>query len=84
MPDDPVAINWHPRAFLPLAIILNLAYWVIGQGLGGILTGSGTDPNAGPLFIVFAIAMYSLLPAPDRDTARALRPAPTAAGAAST
>jgi hypothetical protein len=58
-----VAISWHPRAFLALAVILNLAYWVIGQGLGGILTGSGTDPNAGPLFILFAIGLYSLLPA---------------------
>jgi hypothetical protein len=36
---------------------------VIAQGLGGILTGSGTDPNAGPLFILFAVALYSLLPA---------------------
>jgi hypothetical protein len=58
-----VASDWHPRAFLALAIILNLAYWVIGQGLGGILTGSGTDPNSGPLFVLFAIGLYSLLPA---------------------
>jgi hypothetical protein len=58
-----VAINWHTRAFLAAAIVLSLAYWVIGQGLGGVLTGSGTDPNSGPLLILFAIAMYSLLPA---------------------
>ncbi len=32
-------------------------------GLGGILTGSGTDPNAGPLFILFALALYPLIPA---------------------
>jgi hypothetical protein len=56
-----VAINWHPTAFLALAVILNLAYWVIAQGLGGILTGSGTDPNAGPLFILLAVGLYSLL-----------------------
>jgi hypothetical protein len=55
-----VAINWHPRTFLGLGAILNLAYWVLGQGLGGILTGSGTDPNAGLLFILLASAMYSL------------------------
>jgi hypothetical protein len=54
-----VATNWHPRTFLALGIILNLAYWVLGQGFGGILTGSGTDPNAGPLFIVLAFGMYS-------------------------
>jgi hypothetical protein len=64
-----VAINWHPRAFLALAIMLNLAYWVIAQGLGGILTGSGTDPNAGPLFILFAAGLYSLLPAREPDPA---------------
>jgi hypothetical protein len=64
-----VAISWHPRAFLALAVILNLAYWVIAQGLGGILTGSGTDPNAGPLFILFAVGLYSLLPAREPATA---------------
>jgi hypothetical protein len=56
-----VAINWRPRTFLGLGAILNLAYWVLGQGFGGILTGSGTDPNAGLLFILLAGAMYSLL-----------------------
>jgi hypothetical protein len=56
-----VAMNWHPRTFLALGVILNLAYWVLGQGFGGILTGSGTDPNAGPLFILLAFAMYSLV-----------------------
>jgi hypothetical protein len=58
-----VAIDWQPRYFLALAVILNLAYWLFGQGLGGILTGSGTDPNAGPLFILLALALYRLLPA---------------------
>jgi hypothetical protein len=56
-----VAINWHPRTFLALGAILNLAYWVLGQGFGGILTGSGTDPNAGLLFILLAGAIYSLV-----------------------
>jgi preprotein translocase subunit SecF len=41
-----VVLNWRPRAFLALAMILNLVYWVVAQGFGGILTGSGTDPNA--------------------------------------
>jgi hypothetical protein len=64
-----VAIDWHPRTFLSLAVGRNLAYWVLGQGLGGILTGSGTDPNAGPLFILFATGLYSLLPAREPATA---------------
>jgi hypothetical protein len=56
-----VALNWRPGAFLAVGVILNLAYWVLGQGFGGILTGSGTDPNAGPLFILLAFGMYSLV-----------------------
>jgi hypothetical protein len=74
-----VAINWHPRAFLAAAIVLNLAYWVLGQGLGGVLTGSGTDPNSGPLFILFAIRLYSLLPARAAGDPIALR-APAVCG----
>lgn len=66
-----VAINWRANTFLKLAIVLNLAYWVVGQGLGGVLTGSGTDPNAGPLFILLALAMYPLIGA---DTPMRARP----------
>ena len=43
-----VAINWRAKEFLCLAVILNLIYWVVGQGFGGILAGGATDPNAGP------------------------------------
>ena len=32
-------------------------FWVSGQGLGGIFTGSGTDPNTGPLIVLLALAM---------------------------
>jgi len=58
-----VALNWKPRVFLWIAIILNLAYWVVGQGGGGIVAGGATDPNAGPLFVVLSVAFYSLIPA---------------------
>jgi len=57
-----VAANWHPRLFLAVAVVLNLVYWVFGQGFGGIFQGGATDPNAGPLFVLFAYALYSLLP----------------------
>lgn len=59
-----VAIDWQARTFLWLAIYLNLIYWVVGQGFGGIATGTGTDPNAGPLFVVLAWTLYTLVPAP--------------------
>lgn len=37
--------------------VLSLAYWLVGQAFGGILTGTGTDPNAGPLFVLLALAL---------------------------
>jgi hypothetical protein len=56
-----VAKNWQPTPFIALAIVLNLVYWVIGQGFGGIFyTNSATDPNAGPLFVLLALVLYSL------------------------
>jgi len=55
-----VALGWRARPFLALAIGLNLAYWVLGQGFGGIFQGGATDPNAGPLFVLVAAVMWSL------------------------
>lgn len=65
-----VAANWHPKPFLALAVLLSLAFWVLGQGFGGIFAGGATDPNAGPLFVLFAFAMYSLIPLEQREAAR--------------
>jgi hypothetical protein len=57
-------LGWQTRPFLVLACLLSLAYWVLGQGLGGVFTGSATDPNAGPLFVLLAIAVhFTLTPA---------------------
>jgi hypothetical protein len=58
-----VAANWRPVPFVVLAIVLNMGYWVVGQGFGGIFyTNSATDPNAGPLFILLALVVLSLTP----------------------
>jgi hypothetical protein len=57
-----VAKNWRAKEFLILAAVLNLIYWVVGQGLGGMFQGGATDPNAGPLFMLLAYAMYHLVP----------------------
>jgi hypothetical protein len=72
-----VALDWHPKEFLVAAVVLNLVYWVVGQGFGGIFAGGATDPNAGLLFVVFAGAMYTLLPSeqPATETAREVPPA---------
>jgi len=72
-----VALDWHPKGFLVGAMVLNVAYWVLGQGFGGIFQGGATDPNAGLLFVLFACAMYSLVPyeQPATETARGGPPA---------
>ncbi len=54
-------LGWRTRPFIVLACLLSLAYWVLGQGLGGVFTGSSTDPNAGPLFVLLAFAVYFAL-----------------------
>lgn len=78
-----VAVDWRPRRFLTASILLNLAYWVVPQGLGGIFAGGATDPNAGPLFVLLACAMYPL--ASDRTANRQnQRSAPAPAAVATT
>jgi hypothetical protein len=55
----------RPTPFLAGGGILAAFFWVSGQGLGGIFTGSGTDPNTGPLIILLALAMVpAVLPDP--------------------
>lgn len=56
-----VALDWHPRRFIVASIVLNLAYWVLGQGFGGIVQGGATDPNAGLVFVLLGCAMYVLV-----------------------
>jgi hypothetical protein len=55
-----VAAGWRARWFLGLAIVLNLLYWTLGQGFGGMFEGGATDPNAGILFVLLALAMWPL------------------------
>jgi hypothetical protein len=51
-------------AFLLAGGLLAGILWITGQGfLGGILTGSGTDPNTGPLVVLLALAMVPARPA---------------------
>jgi len=46
------------RAAVLLAIVVALVIWVVGENFGGILTGSGTDPNSGPPLVLLAIAYW--------------------------
>ncbi len=47
------------RAGVVLAIVIAAFLWVC-EGLGGILTGSGTDPNSGLLLALLAVAFWPL------------------------
>jgi hypothetical protein len=62
--------RWR-RETLVLGILLSLLYWTFGQSLGGLTTGTATDPNAGPLFVLLAVALWPGAPqaksTPDLD-----------------
>jgi hypothetical protein len=53
---------WIPALRWPvliLGIVISLAYWVLGQDLGGPFWSEGaTDVNAGPLFVLLAVALF--------------------------
>ncbi len=53
--------RWR-RETLILGVLFSLIYWMLGQSLGGLTTGSATDPNIGPLFVLLAFAVWPTLP----------------------
>jgi hypothetical protein len=63
------------RTVLVLAIAVAAALWV-AQGLGGVLTGSATDPDSGPLLALLALCFW-----PHSGRAPTSRPAPAEAPA---
>lgn len=52
-----VAAGWHERALRWTAVVVAVAIWVLGEAFGGVLTGAGTDPNTGPLLVLFALGL---------------------------
>ncbi len=53
-----VALRILPRVALVISIVLAIGIWVFGEAFGGILTGQGTDPNSGPLWVLLALCMW--------------------------
>lgn len=48
----------RPSGFLMAGGVAAALFWMTGQGwLGNVFTGSGTDPNTGPLVVLLALAM---------------------------
>jgi hypothetical protein len=52
-----VLLHRWAKPLLALSVMIALVYFVVGQGMGGVLTGSGTDPGTGPLLILLAICL---------------------------
>lgn len=67
-------LSSRPGGFLALGSALALAMWVTGMGLGGVMTGMGTDPQTGPLVVLLAVSL-----APWRVPVRATAGTPLAA-----
>ena len=57
---------------LAVGSLLSLAYWVLGQNLGGpFWIGNATDVNAGPILVLLALAlMPAIVPTVQRSRAR--------------
>jgi hypothetical protein len=59
-----VAVGWgvHWPAIRPTALAAGIAaavvFWVVGQDLGTVMTGQGTDPGTGPLLVLLALTFW--------------------------
>ncbi|MCL4433991.1 MAG: hypothetical protein M1399_04375 [Actinobacteria bacterium] len=53
-----VAFRLHPRLMIAVSVVISLFVWIFGEGLGGILTGQGTDPNSGVLLVLLAGCLW--------------------------
>lgn len=59
-----VLIDWHRNLALVAGATIGVFLFLTSEFLGGILTGYGTDPNTGPLIVLFAALLWvSPLPA---------------------
>lgn len=56
-----VLINRRVRPFMWASVILSLIFWWVGQSFGQMFTPLGTDPNAGPLFVLLTLCAYPTL-----------------------
>jgi hypothetical protein len=48
------------RITIVVAVVMAMCIWVVGENFGGMFSGSGTDPNTGPLLVVVAMAYWPL------------------------
>ncbi len=61
---------------LTVGIVVSVVYWVVGQNLGGLFTGTATDPNLGPPMVLLALALWPRAGAPGTEPSNAAPAAP--------
>ncbi|MHB1715952.1 MAG: hypothetical protein ACYCV5_01200 [Acidimicrobiales bacterium] len=49
---------------LAVGIVVSIVFWVVGQNLGGLFTGTASDPNLGPPMVLLALALWPRTGAP--------------------
>ena len=54
-----------------LGVAVAIAGWVLVQGMGDLTSGQATDPNAGPLIVLLAVAAMCAASRPARSSRRA-------------
>lgn len=57
-----VLVDIVPRLALGTAIAFSLVVWLVGQDLGGVLSGSGTDLGTAPPLILLALMLWPRRP----------------------
>ncbi len=60
------------RAAVVLAVIVAIAIW-LAEGLGGVFTGSSTDPDSGPMLALLAVAYWPCVTRPGQRDRKAPR-----------
>ena len=56
-----VLVKSRARPFLFLGIGVSLGFWAVGQNFGMLFSGTSTDPNAAPLYVLLALACLGTL-----------------------
>ena len=62
------------RISVGAALVIGGVIWVLGENFGGIFTGSGTDPNSGPLLMLIAAAYWPARAGSARQPGRGIEP----------
>jgi len=63
-----ILMSWRVRPFMWASIVLSFFFWWVGQSFGQMFSSLGTDPNAGPLFILLTLCACPFLLQPTHDS----------------